>query len=336
MNQTELFSAIQQTILEVSSRQKRPFSYENLALTYSALHPEQEPFEIAELFNQLELVPGKVWDGKNIISLYRSMRLTKIEERRKMMAAAVQNSRLLMQAIDGDTQAMVLYRQSCTDKTGLVVKRITFQLLRHHLDKNLSEEAQSAAVRLNRDFSAECLAEAADQIEAYLHSKTTGTVVAIDPVVKLQNDLARTRDMLRSMQDEFDERLEDSKAQEQEEFFAKLNSQEYGYILDLLQSAQRGFKKLREKRIQVPLEIRSVQTVIRRMMEFLDDYDVVPMMEVDTTLQITLSDINELQYEGTPFLNDREVKTVKVISPGWKMENRDIVISYPRVTDSEE
>ena len=40
--------------------------------------------------------------------------------------------------------------------------------------------------------------------------------------------------MLQELQDEFDDQIEASKSKELAEFFSKLNSEKYGYILDEL------------------------------------------------------------------------------------------------------
>ncbi|MBQ9083442.1 MAG: hypothetical protein IJY28_08090 [Clostridia bacterium] len=334
MKHTELTQRLQAIIREVSSRQKHPFRHENMVLCLSACYPNEEPREIATRLNQSPAADGKTFGGDDVIKMYKKMRLGNVPERKKILAFATEVCAVLLNALEGDSAAVQEYRKTCTEQTGKTAKRAIFQLLRHHLADQLDSDTQQAALRLNREFSAECLDEIADAVEEYLNSYS-GNAVAIDPVAKLKNDLERTRAMLRSMQDSFDERLEHSRTEEQEIFFSNLNSQRYGYILDLLQSAQNGFQKLREKRMRVPVELHSVQSLIRHMIEFVNDYGVSPIMMVDTVLDVTVQEIGELQYEGSPFDSDADVKRVRVVSPGWQIEEHHIIISYPRVVETE-
>ena len=113
-----------------------------------------------------------------------------------------------------------------------------------------------------------------------------------------------------------------------------LNSEKYGYILDLLVSAQNGFRLLRKKG-PIPFEIKSVQSLVRRLMEFVEDCDVVPILEIGERLSVRANEIDGYLYDGTPFASSDDTKQVEVISPGWKVFEKDIVISYPRVKELE-
>ena len=122
------------------------------------------------------------------------------------------------------------------------------------------------------------------------------------------------------------------RADESIRLISMLNSEKYGYILDLLLSAQDGFRQLRKKG-PIPFEIKSVQSLTRRLLEFVEDCGIVPMLEIGERLTVQASELSGYSYDGTPFSGPDETKEVEVVSTGWEAPEKEIILSYPRVRE---
>lgn len=122
---------------------------------------------------------------------------------------------------------------------------------------------------------------------------------------------------------------EDATTQEITQFFSSLNSEKYGYILDELLKLRKGVDELRKKNYQVPLELNGVYIMIMKLIQFVRDSHINPIMKVDSILTVKASDIEFCSYEGSPFLSKEETKKVRVVSPGWILSDKEIQISSP-------
>lgn len=83
----------------------------------------------------------------------------------------------------------------------------------------------------------------------------------------------------------------------------------------------------------MPFELRNIQTLVRRFLEFTRDYGVTPLQETGTQLKLSVKDVADYQFEGTPFENETEEKLVEIVSPGWVIQERNITIALPRVRE---
>ena len=149
----------------------------------------------------------------------------------------------------------------------------------------------------------------------------------------LENKLERTLLMMKELEDNFADQLADTKAQELTQFFANLNSEKYGFILDELLFLRKGVNELRHANYEVPSELNGVFIMITKLIQFIRDSHINPMMKMDSTLSVKASDIESCNYEGTPFCSKDEVKQVRVISPGWIYSDKEIQISTPHVKE---
>ena len=48
---------------------------------------------------------------------------------------------------------------------------------------------------------------------------------------------------------------------------------------------------------------------------------------------MTAKEIEHCQYDGSPFLTDDEIKTVRVVAPGWIYKEKQIQIACPKVKE---
>ena len=155
---------------------------------------------------------------------------------------------------------------------------------------------------------------------------------AIRRVEQLESTLERTNTMLQDLQDEFEEQLEAGKIKELADFFAMLNSEKYGCILDELLVVRKGVDALRKSNYELPIEINGLLIMVKKLVQFVRDSHIEPMMKIDSIREVSATDIEFCNYEGSPFDSDK-TKRVKVISPGWIYKDKDLQISRPKVKE---
>ena len=159
---------------------------------------------------------------------------------------------------------------------------------------------------------------------------------ALSRVEHLENTLERTNGLFQDLQEEFDEQLEESKTKELTDFFAMLNSEKYGCILDELLNVNKGVNQLRKSGYELPLEINGLLIMVKKLIQFVRDSHIEPMMKVNSVQEVTAKDVQFCNYEGTPFTSEDDKKRVKVVSPGWIYKDKEVQISRPRVKEEEE
>lgn len=159
---------------------------------------------------------------------------------------------------------------------------------------------------------------------------------ALRRVEQLETTLERTNAMLQELQDEFEEQLEASKSKELADFFAKLNSEKYGCILDELLVVRKGVDELRKSDYELPIEINGLLIMVKKLIQFVRDSHIEPMMKINSIREVTASDVEFCNYEGSPFAVPEEQKKVKVVSPGWVYKDKELQISRPKVKEEKE
>lgn len=158
---------------------------------------------------------------------------------------------------------------------------------------------------------------------------------ALRRVEQLESTLDRTNTMLQDLQDEFAEQLEASKVKELADFFARLNSEKYGCILDELLVVRKGVDELRKSNYELPIEINGLLIMVKKLIQFVRDSHIEPIMKINSIREVIASDVEFCNYEGTPFNSPEEKKTVKVVSPGWVYKDKDVQISRPKIKEEE-
>lgn len=149
----------------------------------------------------------------------------------------------------------------------------------------------------------------------------------------LETKLERTSLMMKELEDDFAAQLDATKTQELTQFFSSLNSEKYGFILDELLLLRKGVDELRQNNYEVPMELNGVLIMVKKLIQFVRDSHINPIMKVNSVNSVKASDIEFCNYEGSPFTSKDEVKQVKVVSPGWIFSDKDIQISIPHVKE---
>lgn len=149
----------------------------------------------------------------------------------------------------------------------------------------------------------------------------------------LENMLNRSDMMLKDLQDEFDEKIRESHQNEMIEFFSLLNSEKYGCILDAVLSVRNGVRKLRKENVQLPPEIGGLLILIERLAHFIRDNKINPILKPGSVQDMRFDEVEACDYEGSPFDTTDQIKHVKVLSPGWFYQNKDVQIARPRLKE---
>lgn len=152
-------------------------------------------------------------------------------------------------------------------------------------------------------------------------------------IADLEEALQRSDMMMQDLQDEFDEQLLETKIQEMTAFFAKLNADKYGRILDTLLQVRKGIIQLKKQHVVLPLEISGLFILIQNLVQFVMDNHIDPIMKPDSKQRIKASEAELCDYEGTPFKDGNEEKTIMVFSPGWIYKDKDIRIARPKIKE---
>lgn len=156
---------------------------------------------------------------------------------------------------------------------------------------------------------------------------------ALRRIEQLESIVERTNIMLQDLQDEFEEQLEASKVKESADFFARLNSEKYGCILDELLTVRKGVDELRKSDYDLPVEISGLLIMVKKLIQFVRDSHIEPIMKINSIREVAATDIEFCNYEGTPFITAGEKKKVKVVSPGWMYKDKELQISRPKVKE---
>lgn len=149
----------------------------------------------------------------------------------------------------------------------------------------------------------------------------------------LENMLNRSDMMLKDLQDEFDEKIRESHQNEMIEFFSLLNSEKYGCLLDAVINVRNGARKLRKENVQLPPEIAGLLILIERFAHFIRDNNINPILKPGSVQNMRFDEVEACDYEGSPFETTDEIKRVKVLSPGWFYQNKDVQIARPRLKE---
>lgn len=315
-----------------------------------------DPRHIAEVMN---LTYGEDMSGDDVIRVLRERRMTNQSERKELLIWAEKVSKAFEGAINGEKSSYELFenlRKGSALSNGKkydTQERIALLMIfenNPYLDidgekKRLHQLGNTYARYYLLDVS-EIIADVygyrseddgkRDQGKTRPEFKALTYEQAVRRLQRMENSLERTNLMLQDLQDEFEEQLEASKVKELTDFFAKLNSEKYGCILDELLVVRKGVEDLKKNNYEIPLEINGLLIMVRKLIQFVRDSHIEPMMRINSIQEVTASEAENCNYEGTPFVGSDTKKKVKVVSPGWIYKEKDIQISRPKLKEEEQ
>ncbi len=176
----------------------------------------------------------------------------------------------------------------------------------------------------------------------YAYGFAPQTVPALDPaalareLARTEANLQRSSEMLEDLQREFEQQLEASLGEERASFFALLNSEKYGCLLDGIFATVRGMDALQQRGYVFPFEIGGCEIMYRNFVRFVRDNGISPIRPIGQVFRLTAVEAEQVRYEGTPFGSDHATKLVRVVSPGWQMKEPGIIIARAQVSEQKE
>lgn len=289
----------------------------------------------------------------DMIRIYRDFKINSFDKRQEIFVDATGIVVLLEKSMNGDKQAFALYRSTMEkfmekrpDRFYRIILMMAFcniPALQQEKDRELItnlgntlckylvydiENAITYTYGFNKHHSS-----APSKNDNTPKTKSPEQERLLQKLASLESALEQSDMLLRDLQNEFDERLEAVKLQEMTEFFGKLNSDKYGCILDELLMLRKGMDAVKKSGYVLPLEINGLLIMVRKLVQFLRDSHIDPMLKPESLRTVKAGDIEFWNYEGKPFVNAEEEKQVKVISPGWIYSEKQVQISRPKVKE---
>lgn len=298
---------------------------------------------------------GYELSGDDVIQIFRSRRMAFPKERIELFEWALQVAELFASAASGDRNSFDAFNNKRKETAVKSIKhhdsqdRICVLMIARICPELFYNEDYELIDNFGNALGKYLFYDMADIIgEVYgfptyrdsknnVHTKKVKPSITLEQAINkiniLESELERTSSMLSDLQKEFSEQLEESKVKELTDFFSRLNSEKYGCILDQLLELQKGVNNLRKNGFEVPIEINGILIVVKKLIQFIKDSHIDPMMKPDSEKDVKASDIEFCDYIGTPFVSETEIKKIKTLSPGWIFRDKSIQISRPRVEE---
>lgn len=147
-----------------------------------------------------------------------------------------------------------------------------------------------------------------------------------------------TIDILQSMLDDLKESINDVRREAEKDavssFFTRLNSPQYGGILDNLIIVENKMKEVKKINTMLPNQLMALPIILKQLLRFIRDIGITPVDTIGRSFEATYRDLDSVSYNGQPFMDDNEVKILEVQKCGWKYD--DIIISNPTIKEKEE
>ena len=340
--ESEKISAIEKIIAKIAVNIKSEICLEeNRILLVATTEPGIQPRNCAEIVMRNG---GNKLDGNRVITKFKACQLGNPKEREHILQVAGSIASDILQALQQNNLATATI-ESINKRLELNRQLGRLSLLNLFAKSPQLQNSKSFAqvLLLTRDYARFCL----DEIIIYLSSEfsplnvenTKKTIAEYEKeLFRLDASLNRAYAMINRLRNEFEEQAEEIRLEEAVNIISKLNSAQYGYILDLLVINQNGLKALRQEKVNLPLEINGMPILIRKLLQFVEDCGITAITEVGKIKFVTATDIENCNYdyEGTAFQNETEVKKVEVFSAGWQIKNKAIIISNPKIREVEE
>lgn len=350
----EIISITHSKVVEKSKRFTRldkDIVVENLVLQLVAKNYKLSPGACKDMLAADFRIESSIND---IIRIFRDYQMNQIDKREALISKIGSMVLLLEKGIKGDLNALDTFKASYTELINAPEVRhakLYSKLVLHMIYAMLPELDIDSDKVLMRNFGTALCKYIIWDIEDAIRRtyknkpdiKRENRVKidfdeynkAITKLEEMERAWKQTDMLLADLQKEFDERLEAVKLQEMTEFFAKLNTERYGCILDELLVVRKGIDTLRKNNYELPVEISGLLIMIKKLVQFVRDNNINPMIKPGSVLVVKASDVEFWNYEGTPFKDALEEKKVRVISPGWIYSNKELQISRPKVKEVE-
>lgn len=146
-----------------------------------------------------------------------------------------------------------------------------------------------------------------------------------------KNTIEILQSVLDDLKDSIDDVAKEAEKKAVSSFFVKLNSPQYGNILDNLLIVENKLKEVRNLNSILPNQLIALPIIFKQLVKFVKDVGIMPIDLIGRNFEAAYRDIDLMNYNGDPFMNDDEIKNMEIQKCGWKYE--DIIISMPTVKE---
>jgi hypothetical protein len=150
----------------------------------------------------------------------------------------------------------------------------------------------------------------------------------------MRNNFLQVKRLYENQNRRFQKLGERTKKEVVKDFFNKLNADQYGNLLDKFSSVEQNLIQVRQSGYVFPMEVASIPLIIKLFMKYIKESGIEMIEQVGREFKATVKDIEYMNYNGEPFMDELESKWVKVVSSGWKYQ--DMIISIPSIIEISE
>lgn len=314
---------------------------ENVIINELVLNPQIQPSKCAIAIDEKY---NMNMTGNDVIRVFKSnsLKLGNVQERINMLICADETAEILRKIIvDKDVTLFDEYHKSLDRYKNhrQIFRMVFFAVINKIPQLKNSPSIEVIMKNFGSTYCKNCLnaliritMNLCDSSSNASQKQKSESEIKYD---ELFDEYERVNQTLEDLQEEFNDRISEIKQQEITEFFSMLNSEKYGCIIDELFTLRKGFNQLRKTDYQFPKEIESIGVVFSKFMQLIKDSGIDPMIRPETVMTVTAGDIENYQYEGTPFESGHQEKKVKTISTGWIWKEKNIIISQPKIREIE-
>lgn len=333
-------------------------------------YPDQHP-KVAYQHMQKDLKEGHDITYDAYLDALRSINMDSEEKRRYVIGLVDQGIGLLKKALDGDRTSIGQYsdftenlepRDRKNRKMFFIGKcmvvflilmdpdlksaeympivrtfgaRYCDRLLRNIRDRLLKEYGMSRRKKSARDVlqkTEKAIFESTEVVSGFTAENE------LEQLRFMNNNYKNSLELVQAMLDELNETIDETAADAKNaaiaSFYATMNSEEYGNLLDSLELVERRLAVIKEQKIKIPPQVLPMTIVFKQLLRFVKDCGISPIDTTGREFSTEVEGLAEFTYIGDAYTKAGEVKTVVVERPGWKFE--DTVISLPTVREKEE
>ncbi len=363
--QKNLLTANEQ-LKEVHGKQ----SMEWAAIYGSLLYPGKHPREAYEQLQKTFVREYSISYG-DYRDVLRNVNLDNEERRNYVIDLVGQGITLLKRALDGDKNAIEKYAAFTEDlaprdrknhKMFFIGKYmvaflilidpdlkndtyrpivITFgarycdRLLRNIRDRLLKEYGMSRRKRSARDVLQKTEKALLESTEAAVEFTAGGE---LERLRFENNNYKSSLEVVQSTLDELNETIDETAADAKNaaitSFYATMNSDKYGNLLDSIELVERRLAVLKEQKVKVPPQLMPLTIVFKQLLRFIKECGITPIDVTGREFTTEVEGLADYTYIGEAYSKEGEQKTVVVERPGWKFG--DTVITLPTVREKED
>ncbi len=149
-----------------------------------------------------------------------------------------------------------------------------------------------------------------------------------------KNSLELVQAMLDELNETIDETAAEAKNTEIVSFYSKMNSDDYGNLLDSIELVERRLAALKENKVRVMPQLLPLTIVFKQLLRFIKECGVTAIDKTGREFETEVEGLAEYTYNGEAYSYPGEKKRVVVEKPGWKYGST--VISLPTVREKED